>query len=337
MIAGVCADRSGLAGARHARLLSGLALLVWSLLLAACAMPERREGYRVDHSHVAPGHSSRIYHLVIHYTGHHEARALRTLTGPHVSAHYVMPLPARFHRGEPLVYQLVEEHRRAWHAGVSEWGPRSNINDTSIGIEIINAGPRGTLFGLYWAPYPDDQIEAVIALARDIVARHDIDPVNVVAHSDIAPSRKLDPGPRFPWQRLYEAGIGAWPDEETVACYTVLLAAQPPSLPDVQAALRGYGYPLEVSGQMDAATRDVVRAFQLHFRQRRHDGVLDTETLARLWALLAKYRPRVLETLTPGGVADPCDGDDLWPVSIAPGEGSEITSTVNMHAVSNYP
>ena len=232
---------------------------------------------------------------------------MRTLTGPSVSSHYLLPLPARFYRGEPLVWQLVEEHRRAWHAGVSEWGERRNINDTSIGIEIVNAGPRGTLYGLYWSPFPRDQVDAVIALARDIVMRHDIDPVNVVAHSDIAPSRKVDPGPRFPWRQLYEAGVGAWPDDDMVACYEVMFAQAMPSLPMIQAALKGYGYPAEVTGLPDAATRDVVRAFQLHFRQRRYDGVIDTETVARLWALLAKYRPHILETLEPGGVTDPCD------------------------------
>ncbi|MBZ2187713.1 N-acetylmuramoyl-L-alanine amidase [Alcanivorax sp. JB21] len=265
--------------------------------LAGCAQVERRDGYVVDTSHVAAAHNSRVYHLVMHYTGHHEARALHTLTGPQVSSHYLMPLPARQFRGAPLIYQLVEEKRRAWHAGVSEWGDRRNINDTSIGIEITNAGPRGTLFGLYWARYPDDQIEAVIALAQDIIARHDIDPVNVVAHSDVAPSRKLDPGPRFPWRRLYEAGIGAWPDDDTVACYAAVFSAAPPSLITLQAGLRGYGYPIAVSGELDAQTEDVLRAFQLHFRPRRYDGQADVETMAVLWALLVKYRPGVVQAL----------------------------------------
>ncbi|MCH8544675.1 MAG: N-acetylmuramoyl-L-alanine amidase [Alcanivorax sp.] len=297
-MAGVCADT------RYSRWLTGplgLLALLMCVPFSGCSQltqTERRDGYVVDRSHVAPSHNSRVYHLVIHYTGHHEARALHTLTGPRVSAHYLMPLPARQSRGgAPLIYQLVEEKRRAWHAGVSEWGDRRNINDTSIGIEITNAGPRGTLFGLYWARYPEDQIEAVIALAQDIIARHDIDPVNVVAHSDVAPSRKLDPGPRFPWRRLYEAGIGAWPDDDIVACYEAVFSVAPPSVTSLQAGLRGYGYPIVVSGEMDAQTRDVLRAFQLHFRQRRHDGQVDVETQAVLWALLVKYRPGVAQAL----------------------------------------
>lgn len=282
------------------RLALRLAVTVLVLAMAGCVGSlrlEPRDGYVADHRHAAPSHSSRVRHLVLHYTGGDQAHSLGALTGPHVSAHYLVPLPTRRARGEPRIYQLVDESRRAWHAGASRWRDRSNINDTSIGIEIVNRGPLDSSCGDAWAPFPPAQIEALIALARDIVARHGIEATDVVAHADIAPSRKIDPGPRFPWRQLHEAGIGAWPEEATVAAYLAHFRVSPPSLVTLQRALAAYGYPLHPSGVFDDRTRHVLRAFQMHFRPSDYSGVPDARTAAILWALLARYRPGSLDTL----------------------------------------
>ncbi|PMR75205.1 N-acetylmuramoyl-L-alanine amidase [Billgrantia endophytica] len=291
------------------------ALLPLALLLGACAGPEhleRRDGYVVDHFHVSHSHNSRVRHLVVHYTDVDEAESLATLTGPHVSAHYVLPLPAHQRAGEPLVYQLVDESRRAWHAGASAWKNRTNINDTSIGIEIVNTGPdrpyaevkqalesdSENVSGIHWAPYPDAQIEALIALSRDIIERHAIHPTDVVAHSDIAPTRKIDPGPAFPWYALYEAGIGVWPEDETTARYRDRFDHAPPGLATLQQALQAWGYPLAASGELDTQTRAVLRAFQMRFRPDDYRGQADAETAAILWALLERYQPEALRRLS---------------------------------------
>ncbi|MFC3283717.1 N-acetylmuramoyl-L-alanine amidase [Litchfieldella rifensis] len=292
------------------RFVASAALLVVGSLLAACASPlESRPGYHVDHRYSSPSHDSRVRHLVIHYTDTDEVDALATLTGPHVSTHYVLP-PHRY-RSQPRVYQLVDESRRAWHAGASSWKDRPNINDTSIGIEIVNTGPDrpysevGRILEadpeaaveIRWMPYPTAQIDALIALARDIIERHDIHPTDVVAHSDIAPTRKIDPGPAFPWKRLHEAGIGVWPEEVVVARYRADFATCPPTLGELQHALARWGYPLEVTQEMDAQTHAVLRAFQMRFRPSDYRGLPDAESAAILWALLEKYRPDALEGL----------------------------------------
>lgn len=293
--------------------IANLALLGLAVsLMAGCsgsALLEPRDGYIVSHQYVAPSHSSRVRHLVLHYTDEDQSRSLEVLTGPLVSAHYLLPEPARFSHGRPLVYQLADESRRAWHAGASAWKGRTNINDTSIGIEIVNDGPdlsslaaqwqlNGELetdIEIHWAPYPEKQIETLINLAHDIIERHDIAATDIVAHADIAPSRKIDPGPRFPWKQLHEAGIGAWPDAAAVSRYQNRFRLTPPTLAMLQRALSEYGYPIEVSGQLDKQTRDVLRAFQMHFRPSDYRGFPDTETAAILWALLERYRPEVLE------------------------------------------
>lgn len=291
-----------------------LGIAMASVWLAGCAAPEhleRRDGYVVDHAHVSPSHTSRVRHLVIHYTDVDEAESLAVLTGPHVSAHYVLPLPARDHRGQPLVYQLVDEERRAWHAGASAWRGRTNINDTSIGIEIVNTGPDRPYaeverlleedpeasVEIGWAPYPEAQIEALIALSRDIIERHDIHPTDVVAHSDIAPTRKIDPGPDFPWRRLHEAGIGVWPEEDSVARWRARFEIEAVPLATLQEALKGWGYRLEATAELDRETRAVLRAFQMRFRPSDYRGRPDAETAAILWALLEHYRPAALERL----------------------------------------
>ncbi|MFC0267180.1 N-acetylmuramoyl-L-alanine amidase [Kushneria aurantia] len=257
---------------------------------AAGGALEARPGYLVDRSLGARGQNQRVRFIVLHYTGGDERAALRTLTESNVSAHYlVTDNPGRY-RDRPVVLQLVDEDRRAWHAGVSQWADRSNLNDTSVGIEIVNPGYHDSPEGQVWTPYSRAQIELVIELTRDLVERYDIEPQNVLGHSDIAPGRKVDPGPFFPWQRLYQAGVGAWPERETVARWQRQLSQAPLSVAQFQRALAAWGYPLAVSGVMDEETRRVVRAFQLHFRPTDTNARMDIESQAILMALLERYQ-----------------------------------------------
>lgn len=281
----------------------GLALAV----LAGCAgspTTEMRDGYVADHAHQSRAFNHRVRYLILHYTDSEEPRALRTLLGPNVSSHYLIPRDPNSSNNNnndlPTVWQLVDENERAWHAGVSAWEDRNQLNDTSIGVEIVNAGPLEKTVdeigasNRHWQRYPDAQIDAVIALARDIIRRYDLPPTAILGHSDIAPSRKIDPGPRFPWQRLHEAGIGAWPEDDVVAEYRRRFAHCAPPMLQIQRALSAYGYRLEATGVLDEATRDVLRAFQMHFRPANYAGQPDSETAAILWALLQRYRSQAL-------------------------------------------
>lgn len=251
---------------------------------------ERRSGYRVDHSVRSAGVNQRVRYLVIHYTGGDDAAALRALTGSQVGTHYlVLDQPGEFQQ-QPVVLQLADESMRAWHAGVSAWGDREGLNDTSIGIEIVNPGFTQTPSGLSWSPFSESQIQLVIALAKDIVQRYDIEPTNVVAHSDISPGRKLDPGPFFPWQRLAQAGVGAWPERATVARYLNQFSnGRVPSVRALQQGLARYGYRLEPTGRMDDQTLRVLKSFQMRFRPTDHTGFYDAESAAILFALIEKY------------------------------------------------
>nr|WP_051002383.1 N-acetylmuramoyl-L-alanine amidase [Magnetospirillum molischianum] len=204
--------------------------------------------------------------LVLHYTGMPNGpTALDRLCDPaaKVSAHYVIEEDGR-------VFALVEESRRAWHAGAGSWRGETDINSRSIGIELVNPGHE---FG--YRPFPQPQIDALIDLARGILARHPIPPRNVVAHADIAPTRKEDPGELFPWQSLAEPhGIGLWPCGEPV---------DPPPLPVILAGLAHFGY--DVTDPTAALI-----AFQRHFRPWSLSGDADPETCGRLRALLRVMR-----------------------------------------------
>lgn len=252
---------------------------------------ERRNGYRVDRSLRSTAVNERVRVLVMHYTGGDDVAAAKTLTGNHVSVHYMVPEQTGIFGGQPVVMQLAEEHERAWHAGISNWKGRDNLNDTSVGIEMVNAGFTQTASGMLWHPFSESQVAQVIVLAKDIVARNNIAPTDVVGHSDIAPGRKMDPGPFFPWKRLADAGVGAWPDQETIARYQQRFETTGlPSVGQVQAGLARYGYPIRVSGRIDDKTRQVVSAFQMHFRPANYDGTADVESTAILFALLEKYQ-----------------------------------------------
>lgn len=252
-------------------------------------------------------HNSRVQYLVLHFTSEHYAESLRLLTqrtDSPVSVHYLVPEPGddTYDRRSLEIFRLVPEHRRAWHAGKSYWAGADSLNDTSVGIEIVNRSacvdndpetetPIPEDQTCTFLDFPDKQIELVIKLARDILERNpDIDPVDVIGHGDIAPARRVDPGPRFPWKRLYENGIGAWPDDEIVMKYRRLLKTDPADMNRVQRALQAYGYEIETTGENDVQTRFVLRAFQMHFRPSDTSGGADGETVAILLALLEKYR-----------------------------------------------
>jgi N-acetyl-anhydromuramyl-L-alanine amidase AmpD len=252
--------------------------------------------------------NSRVDYLVIHGTSENFSESLRLLTtktSNPVSVHYMVPeINDRSYPLDKLrVYSLVPEHRRAWHAGRSYWAEESSLNNRSIGIEVVNEFKCGGSVAkplsesavrdvsCRFLPYSDEQVYLLITLIKDILARYpELDPIDIVGHSDIAIMRKSDPGPLFPWQRLYNEGIGPWPDDEIVAKYMRLFSGSRPAVESVQLALSTLGYEIELTGIVDTQTQFTVRAFQLHFRPIDYSGVLDIDTLARLWALLEKYR-----------------------------------------------
>ncbi|WP_413676330.1 N-acetylmuramoyl-L-alanine amidase [Pantoea dispersa] len=265
-------------------------LLAMALLLSACQSTlEARNGYWVDSAHPAQGARPRIKVVVIHYTAEDFPSSLATLTDRNVSAHYLIPQQPPQKNGAGVIWQLVPENQLAWHAGPSFWRGATRINDTSIGIEIVNDGYRRTLTGRQWQPFTTAQITALTALVRDISQRYGISPENIVGHSDIAPQRKQDPGPLFPWQQLARQGLGAWPDAATVQRY---LANQSPDAPVEAAtlltALQRYGYDV-AAAPTPQMQRKLIAAFQMHFRPRDYRGEADAETLAIARALLAKY------------------------------------------------
>ncbi len=271
---------------------TGLWLVALVLLLTGCAGEKGivdKAGYQLDTRRQAQAAYPRIKVLVIHYTADDFDGSLATLTDKNVSSHYLIPAVPPLHRGKPRIWQLVAEQDLAWHAGISFWRGATRINDTSIGIELENRGWQKSTGEKYFAPFEPAQIQALIPLAKDIIARYDIKPQNVVAHADIAPQRKDDPGPLFPWRALAEQGIGAWPDAQRVNFY---LAGRAPHAPVEMASLLDllsrYGY--EVKPEMTAREQQrVVMAFQMHFRPTLWNGIADAETQAIAEALLEKY------------------------------------------------
>ncbi len=206
--------------------------------------------------------------LVLHYTGMRDAEsALRRLTDPEarVSSHYLIDEAG-------AVYRLVDEQRRAWHAGVSYWAGERDINGVSIGIELVNPGHD---FG--YRPFPEAQMAALIELGLGILARHPIPAMGVVGHSDVAPARKIDPGELFDWKRLATAGIGRWPRP----------VRGPGDAASVREALAAAGYEVSAEGAKDSLTQHSLAAFQRRFRPAKIDGIADEETCAMLYGLLA--------------------------------------------------
>jgi N-acetylmuramoyl-L-alanine amidase len=189
-----------------------------------------------------------------------------------VSSHYLVYEDGR-------IYQLVDEAKRAWHAGRGTWDGETDMNSCSIGIEIANGGHD---FGL--PDFAETQIQSVMALVKAIMDRHGLDRQHVIGHSDLAPSRKPDPGEKFPWQRLADAGLSIWPkpgpeDGNQTAVFDTL-GALDARLVAMQGSLSEIGYGVTNNGTYDATLKDIIRAFQRRFRQTKADGIIDVETLA---------------------------------------------------------
>lgn len=225
--------------------------------------------------------------MLLHYTGMPTGEAaLARLCAPDskVSAHYVV-----FEDGR--IVQCVPEERRAWHAGVSYWAGETDINSRAIGIEIVNPGHE---FG--YRDFPLRQVAAVISLCKSILTRRGpISPVRVLAHSDVAPARKEDPGEKFPWPLLNDSGVGHWvrPAAADVEGHPLKPGDRGETVRQLQRALAAYGYGLQETGEYDDATGAVVAAFQRHFRPARVDGIADPSTMLTLRALL-ETRPKPL-------------------------------------------
>jgi N-acetylmuramoyl-L-alanine amidase len=242
----------------------------------------------IDHR-ASPNHGERaagkpVDMIILHYTGMPSAeRAIAWLCDPesNVSSHYVVDENGG-------IVQLVDETRRAWHAGQSFWAGETDINSRSIGIELVNPGHE---FG--YRPFPDVQIAALVALCHDILLRHLVPPHHVLAHSDVAPFRKIDPGELFPWATLHAAGIGHWVSPEPLSeGANFKIGERGEGVNALRAALGAYGFHLAPGDEYDAATETIVSAFQRHFRPVRVDGVADASTVATLARLTRTMRPK---------------------------------------------
>ncbi|MDX2367224.1 MAG: penicillin binding protein PBP4B [Colwellia sp.] len=261
-------------------------------------------------------YGQRIKFLVMHYTGGDYQSSLQELVHKDtVSSHYLIPesYDKTYLDDELKVLKLVNENERAWHAGSSYWQGRTAVNDQSIGIEIVNIPKCEQLPQehtelekgqhpvkkkiasnkmCFFPDYDPKQIELLIELSKEILKKNpDISPTNIIGHSDISPKRKNDPGPRFPWYQLYQAGIGAWYEQETVLKYWQLFDIQMPNIGLIQKALHRYGYEIQETGELDGQTQSVLHAFQTHFVPWKITDRADEQTVATLFALLDKYMP----------------------------------------------
>ena len=249
--------------------------------------------FQVDSStYISRGKEERIKFIILHYTALDNVGSIRELTGG-VSAHFLV-----LDEDDNKIYSLVPLEQRAWHAGVSAFRGRTNINDTSVGIEIVNDGiakeyrsdPNPYHPYDHYVDYKPIQIEKVAQIIKYVAEKYNIPARNIVAHSDIAPSRKKDPGAKFPWKELYDKyNIGAWYDEADKQEFMDEEKFNATSIREIKDELRKYGYEINRFDEWDKESKDVVYAFQLHFNPKNPTGEMDLETFAILKALNKKY------------------------------------------------
>ena len=275
-------------------------MMVAAVLLGGCAT-----GLKINTTYTATSQDSRVQFLIIHFTTVNLPASLKTLTQGPVSSHYLVS--ERQGSVPATVYQLVDENRRAYHAGVSSWKGATALNASSIGIEIVNLGGQKAAngLGLNFQDFEPEQIDRVVELVKQIVVRHQIKPERILGHSDIAPTRKNDPGPKFPWKRLADEGLIPWPDAKAVAERKAAYDLTLPSVTWFQEKLVKHGFTLPATGEQDKLTTDIISAFQQKYRPARFDGLPDAETAAIL-EVLTSAAPTL--TAQPAVVqADPLD------------------------------
>jgi N-acetylmuramoyl-L-alanine amidase len=267
-------------------------------LLAGCATPG---GPRIDTSLTAKAQSSRVKFIVIHYTVSNLPQSIKILTEQVVSSHYLLT-----DQPEPIIYNLVDETRQANHAGVSNWKNYTLLNSSSIGIEIVNPGFTTDANGVRtWYPFPQAQMDQLILLLKQIVAKHHVPPENILGHSDIAPGRKQDPGPMFPWFQLAQAGLIQWPEASRVIAARPQYDQQLPDAAWFQKRLAQFGYATPQTGELDTATKNVITSFQMKYRPAIIDGTPDAETAALLDVLTTKAVPAAVPAPAPVEPATP--------------------------------
>jgi N-acetylmuramoyl-L-alanine amidase len=239
-------------------------------------------GIPIDVSRTAQGQDSRVMFLIIHYTVLNLPESIRVLTEQQVSSHYLITDEA-----SPRIMRLVDEYRRAWHAGRSSWQGHRMLNASSIGIEIVHPGARtGPNGEREYLPYPKEQIDALIPLVQDIVRRHQIRPERILGHNEIQPQTKQDPGPTFPWKLFSELGITPpWPDAVRVAAQRKVYEAAPPDATWWRQTFTKHGFELALQGGFDEELKNVTSAFQMRYRQANYSGQPDAETAALLHVL----------------------------------------------------
>ena len=240
----------------------------------------------INSDYTSEGQNYRQRFIILHYTAIGKEGSLKTLTKEEVSAHYLVS----DQKNDP-VYYLVDESKRAWHAGASEWKTTKNLNDSSVGIEIVNDGDAHGSF----VPYKNFQIKNVAVLVKYLADKYQIPATNILGHEDIAPQRKSDPGPLFPWQELYQKyNIGMWYDNDTKNNYEIEYSTKLSMMPvsEIQRELNKFGYGISITGTWDKQTKNVIKVFQHHFRPSNYSGEMDVETFAILKALNEKYNKK---------------------------------------------
>lgn len=280
-------------------------IIVASILLISCSSNEVRKDFEIDSKkYRAKNYDNRIKGVVLHYTAIDNEKSIRALTQGQVSSHYLIT-----DRAKDPIYSLVDDEKRAWHAGRSEFLGRKNLNDSTIGIEIVNLGYRTPKTEIHpqvknlkssresfiekelYIEYDQVQIEKVGFLVKELVYKYNIGPKMVVGHSDISYDRKKDPGPLFPWKYIYDNyGVGAWYEYSDKLLYMNPETFSKLSVKEIKNEFKKYGYEIPDTLVWDIPSVQAVYAFQMHFRPENIDGVVDLETYAILRALNRKYK-----------------------------------------------
>jgi N-acetylmuramoyl-L-alanine amidase len=255
--------------------------------------------YTIDETHQAKQISPRITFIVLHFTHGDFKDSLDVLTNGKLSAHYLIPEGPI--DDQNLIYRLVPDSQKAAHAGLSYWQGQDpsgqiNLNASSIGIELVNEGFKDENNVRTWYPFADYQIDLLIKLLKDLIEKYDIEPTRIIGHGEITPNiaargtnTRIDPGPLFPWEKLADAGIGAWYDRDAVEAMLKNNTNEEINILWLQDNLAKYGYNIQPTGILDDQTRNVVRAFQMHFRPSNYSGIPDRETCAILKSLMERY------------------------------------------------